>query len=67
MLPNVAARCPVETRRQEFFRQKGPLRAVMRGKRWLLLPHWHNLSASKRSQLNPAWRAIQRPTPESSG
>lgn len=43
-----------ETRRQEFFRQKGPLRAVMRGKRWLLLTRWHNLSAPKRTQLKEA-------------
>lgn len=43
-----------ETRRQEFFRQKGPLRAVMRGKRWLLLTRWHNLTRSKRSQLQQA-------------
>jgi len=43
-----------ETRRQEFFRQKGPLRAVMRGKRWLLLTRWHNLSRDKKSQLQEA-------------
>ena len=43
-----------ETRRQEFFRQKGRLRAVMRGKRWLLLTRWHNLSAPKRTQLKEA-------------
>ena len=43
-----------ETRRQEFFRQKGHLRAVMRGKRWLLLTRWHNLSAPKRTQLKAA-------------
>ncbi len=29
-----------ETRREEFFRQKGALRAVMRGKRWLFLTRW---------------------------
>ena len=43
-----------ETRRQEFFRQKGPLRAVMRGKRWLLLTRWHNLTRVKKSQLQQA-------------
>ena len=43
-----------ETRRQEFFPHKGPLRALMRGKRWLLLTRWHNLSAPKRSQLKEA-------------
>lgn len=43
-----------ETRRQEFFRQKGPLRAVMRGKRWLLLTRWHNLTQTKKSELQQA-------------
>lgn len=43
-----------ETRRQEFFRQKGYLRAVMKGKRWLLLTRWHNLTRAKRTQLNQA-------------
>jgi len=43
-----------ETRRQEFFRQRGPLRAVMRGKRWLLLTRWHNLTRAKKSQLQEA-------------
>jgi transposase len=44
-----------ETRRLEFFRHKGPLRAAMRGKRWLLLTRWRNLSRSKRGQLNEAF------------
>lgn len=43
-----------ETRRQEFFRRKGELRAVMRGKRWLLLTRWRNLTPLKRGQLNEA-------------
>lgn len=43
-----------ETRRAEFFRQKGALRAVMRGKRWLLLTRWHNLTPGKRSELKQA-------------
>jgi transposase len=43
-----------ETRRQEFFRQEGPLRTVMRGKRWLLLTRWRNLTRAKRSQLQEA-------------
>lgn len=43
-----------ETRRQEFFRQKGSLRALMRGKRWLLLTRWHNLTRAKKSQLQYA-------------
>ena len=43
-----------ETRREEFFRQTPRLRAVMRGKRWLLLTRWHNLSRPKRTQLKAA-------------
>jgi transposase len=43
-----------ETRRQEFFRQGGAMRATMRGKRWLLLTRWRNLSRTKRGLLNEA-------------
>jgi transposase len=43
-----------ETRRQEFFRHKGPRRAVMRGKRWLLLTRWHNLTRAKKTELREA-------------
>jgi len=43
-----------ETRRQEFFRQRGYLRAVMRGKRWLLLTRRRNLTPAKRSELDQA-------------
>lgn len=43
-----------ETRRQEFFRRKGPWRALMRGKRWLLLTRWRNLSHNKKTQLQVA-------------
>jgi transposase len=43
-----------ETRREEFFRQSPHLRAAMRGKRWLLLTRWHNLTAPKRTQLKQA-------------
>jgi len=40
-----------ETRRQEFFRRKGAFRAIMRGKRWLLLTRWRNLSPSQQTEL----------------
>jgi transposase len=43
-----------ETRRQEFFRQKGQKRAVMRGKRWLLLTRWRNLTRPQRTELKEA-------------
>jgi transposase len=43
-----------ETRRQEFFRQKGQRRAVMRGKRWLLLTKWRHLTPNRRTELKEA-------------
>jgi transposase len=43
-----------ETRREEFFRQKGRLRDVMRGKRWLLLTRWRNLTRRKKGILTEA-------------
>ena len=41
-----------EVRRAEFFRQGGWRRDVVRGKRWLLLTRWVNLSGSKQQELN---------------
>ena len=41
-----------EVRRAEFFRKGGPMRGLVKGKRWLLLSRWMNLSASKRQELN---------------
>jgi len=49
-----------ETRRAEFFRQRGHLRAIMRGKRWLLLTRWKNLTRKKRGQLNEAFAMNRR-------
>jgi len=49
-----------ETRRQEFFRQKGRLRAVVRGKRWLFLTRWSRLNRAKRGQLNEAFALNRR-------
>ena len=40
-----------ETRRAEFFRQGGPARALLRGKRWLLLRAWGNLDRDERDEL----------------
>lgn len=40
-----------ETRRAEFFRQGGAARALLRGKRWLLLRAWGNLERDERHQL----------------
>lgn len=41
-----------EVRRAEFFRKGGHLRELVKGKRWLLLSRWVNLTASKRQELN---------------
>src|SRR5277367_3113806 len=45
-----------EVRRAEFFRQGGPKRQVVKGKRWLLLTRWVNLTADKQQVLNQLFR-----------
>ncbi len=41
-----------EVRRAEFFRKGGRVRNLVKGKRWLLLTRWVNLSTGKRQELN---------------
>ncbi|MDX2151852.1 MAG: ISL3 family transposase [Bryobacteraceae bacterium] len=41
-----------EVRRSEFFRKGGRLRGLVKGKRWLLLTRWVNLTAGRRQELN---------------
>ena len=41
-----------EVRRAEFFRKSKHLRELVKGKRWLLLSRWVNLSECKRQELN---------------
>ncbi len=41
-----------EVRRAEFFRKGGQMRGLVKGKRWLLLSRWMNLSPPKRQELN---------------
>ena len=41
-----------EVRRAEFFRKGHSMREVVKGKRWLLLSRWVNLTPSKRQQRN---------------
>ena len=52
-----------EVRRAEFFRKGKEGREVIKGKRWLLLSRWHNLSDGKRGQLNDLfglnWRVFK--------
>ncbi len=40
-----------EVRRAEFFRKGGAMRGLVKGKRWLLLSRWMNLSSAKRQEL----------------
>jgi transposase len=49
-----------EVRRAEFFRKGGAARAVVKGKRWLLLTRWVNLSTQKRRQLNALFALNRR-------
>jgi transposase len=41
-----------EVRRAEFFRKGRQMRDLVKGKRWLLLSRWVNLTAGKRQELN---------------
>lgn len=49
-----------EVRRAEFFRQGGWRREVVKGKRWLLLTRWVNLSDQKQQQLNQLFALNRR-------
>jgi transposase len=47
-----ANRAVDEVRRSEFFRKGGRMRGLVKGKRWLLLTRWVNLTSGKRQELN---------------
>ena len=49
-----------EVRRAEFFRKGGAARAVVKGKRWLLLSRWVNLNTQKKRQLNALFALNRR-------
>ena len=49
-----------EVRRAEFFRQGGRKRELVKGKRWLLLSRWVNLTTEKKRQLNRLFRMNRR-------
>ena len=54
-----------EVRRAEFFRKGKHLRELVKGKRWLLLSRWVNLSSGKRQELNrcsPSTERCSKPT-----
>jgi transposase len=49
-----------EVRRAEFFRKGGRMRGLVRGKRWLLLTRWVNLTSGKRRDLNALFAMNRR-------
>jgi transposase len=49
-----------EVRRAEFFRKGGRKRELVKGKRWLLLTRWVNLSGPQRQQLNTLFSLNRR-------
>ena len=55
-----ANRAVDEVRRSEFFRKGGRMRGLVKGKRWLLLTRWVNLTAGKRRQLNELFTLNRR-------
>jgi transposase len=55
-----ANRAVDEVRRAEFFRKGGRMRGLVKGKRWLLLTRWVNLTAGKRRQLNELFTLNRR-------
>ena len=55
-----ANRAVDEVRRAEFFRKGGRKRDLVKGKRWLLLTRWVNLSGTKRQELNTLFSMNRR-------
>ena len=55
-----ANRAVDEVRRAEFFRKGGRMRGLVKGKRWLLLTRWVNLTAGTRRQLNELFALNRR-------
>ena len=49
-----------EVRRAEFFRKGPKMRGLIRGKRWLLLSRWKNLTSQKRGELNRLFQINRR-------
>ena len=49
-----------EVRREEFSRKGGRARGLVKGKRWLLLTRWVNLTSSKRQELNSLFAMNRR-------
>ena len=49
-----------EVRREEFFRKGGRKRGLVKGKRWLLLTRWLNLTPSKRQELSTLFSMNRR-------
>ena len=49
-----------EVRRAEFFRKGGSARGLVKGKRWVLLSRWVNLTTNKKKELNALFALNRR-------
>lgn len=49
-----------EVRRAEFFRQGKQKRALIKGKKWLLMSRWKNLTGTQRGELNRLFQLNRR-------
>src|SRR5271156_3127421 len=49
-----------EVRRAEFFRQGKQKRGLIKGKKWLLMSRWKNLTVSQRGELNRLFQLNRR-------
>jgi transposase len=49
-----------EVRKAEFFRQGPEMRGLIKGKKWLLLSRWKNLTEVRRGELNRLFRMNRR-------
>src|SRR2546422_1159011 len=49
-----------EVRRAEFFRQGSKKRGLIKGKKWLLLSRWKNLTQEHRGELNRLFQINRR-------
>jgi transposase len=58
--PGPQARDPGPARRAEFFRKRGEARALVRGKRWLLLRSWTHLDRADRQSLRELFALNRR-------
>src|ERR1022692_889205 len=49
-----------EVQRAEFFRQREKKRGLIKGKKWLLMSRWKNLTGTQRGELNRLFQLNRR-------